>query len=231
MKPSKYHKNKNVHNWLIYSIADKYIDKFKHLYKGDLIDLGCGELPYKDYFLQYVDSYIGVDWSKTLHDSKADVIADLNKELNLADACADTIISFSVMEHLCEPQLFLNESFRILKPNGNMILQLPWQWHIHEAPYDYFRYSPYGLKYMFKKAGFSHVKIIPQSGFFSAQCIKWNYFLARLIYKSHALIKYPFALLFLPFWTLGQILAPLFDKLDKHWEVETLGYMVIASKK
>ena len=152
MRPSKFHNNKNFHNWLVYRIGDKYLDKYNHLYRGTLVDLGCGEAPYKDYFLQFAKKYIGVDWTKTLHNSKADIISDLNRKVELDDDYADTIISISVMEHLCEPQVFLNEAFRVLKNDGTMILQLPWQWHLHEAPYDYFRYSSYGLKYMLKKA-------------------------------------------------------------------------------
>ncbi|MCA9749896.1 MAG: hypothetical protein KC414_12380, partial [Romboutsia sp.] len=113
----------------------------------------------------------------------------------------------------------------------NMVLQLPWQWHLHEAPYDYFRYSSYALKYMFKKAGFSNIEVIPHSGYFSATSIKLNYFLARMIHKLPKLFLYIFAILFLPIWTVGQILAPILDKLDSNWEVETLGYFIVAKKE
>jgi len=53
-----------------------------------------------------------------MHNSKADVVSDLNKYIKLENEIADTIISLSVMEHLCEPQMFLNESYRILKKDG-----------------------------------------------------------------------------------------------------------------
>lgn len=45
------------------------------------------------------------------------------------------------------------------------MLQLPWQWCIHEAPHDFYRYTPYGLKYMFDKAGFLDVVVEPQAVF------------------------------------------------------------------
>jgi len=230
MKASKHHPNKNIHNWLIYNINDKFLDEYSKFIKGDLYDLGCGEAPYKEYFLQFSDKYIGVDWTSTIHNSKADVVSDLNKKIRLDDDCATTLISLSVLEHLNEPQQFLNESYRILKKDGYFILQVPWQWHIHEAPYDYFRYTPYGLKYLFNKAGFKDIKIVPQSGFFSARVLKFNYFTVRLIYKLPRYIMYPLAALICPLWIIGQVISPYLDKLDNDWDRETVGFIVVAHK-
>ena len=118
MKPSQFHSNRKWHNWLIYNIGDRFLKRYSKHIKGHLVDLGCGEAPFKEYFLQFADSYTGVDWTKTMHNSKADVVSDLNVKIELEDEIADSIISLSVMEHLCEPQIFLNESYRILKKMG-----------------------------------------------------------------------------------------------------------------
>ena len=155
IKPSNFHNNRRWHNWIVYDINDKFLQKYSKYLKGHLVDLGCGDAPYKKYFLQFVDKYTGVDWSNTLHNSKIDIYSDLNVELDLEDEVADSIISLSVLEHLFEPQVFLNESFRILKKDGRMLLQVPWQWRLHEIPHDYFRYTPNALKHMFAKAGFN----------------------------------------------------------------------------
>lgn len=128
MKLSKIHSNRQWYNWLAYDIGDKFLEKYSKYYRGRLVDLGCGEAPYKEFFLQYVDEYIGVDWTNTLHNSKADVVSNLNEKIELPDEYADTVISLSVIEHLCEPQIFLNESYRILKREGVIILQAPFQW-------------------------------------------------------------------------------------------------------
>lgn len=118
MKPSQTHSNRKWHNWAIYDIGDKFLEKYSAHIKGHLVDLGCGEAPFKNYFLQFADKYTGLDWSNTFHNSRADVISDLNVGIALKDEVADSIISLSVMEHLCEPQVFLNESYRILKGGG-----------------------------------------------------------------------------------------------------------------
>ncbi len=229
MKPSKYHSNRGWDNWLIYNIGDRFLEKYSKYYKGKLYDLGCGEAPYKEYFLQYSDSYVGVDWTKTLHNSRADIVSDLNKKIELEDAVADTIVSLSVMEHLCEPQIFLNEAYRILKKDGNMILQVPWQWWIHEAPHDYFRYTPYGLEYMFKKAGFYDIKVEAQTGFFTMWLMKINYFSSRLV-RGPKLLRWLIKIVLIPFWTLNQLIAPFLDGLDGAWEAESQGYFVHAKK-
>jgi len=227
--PSRNHRNRRSYNWLAYNCGDKFLTENKQLFKGNLYDLGCGEMPYRDWLLQLADSYTGVDWSSTLHKLKADILADLNESLPIEDQVADTVISLSVMEHLREPQTMLNEACRILKPGGTIVLQVPWQWWIHEAPYDYFRYTPYGLKYLFEKAGFVDVKVKPQSGFFSMWILKANYFSIRLI-RGPRPLRWLIKAAFLPFWFLGQKIAPLLDKLDNNWAAETSGYFVVARK-
>jgi len=229
-KPSQFHNNRQAHNWLLYDVGDRCREIYSKYYRGVMYDLGCGDAPYKEYFLQYCDEYIGVDWSNTLHNSKADIISDLNKKLDIQDRVADTIISLSVMEHLHEPQTFLNESYRILKDDGTFILGVPWMWWIHEAPYDYFRYTPHGLEYMLKKAGYRDIQIQASSGFFTMLFVKINYFTLRLL-KGSALKKKILKPILIPFWYLSQKVAPYLDRLDSSWELEAQSYYVVAKKE
>ena len=230
MRISQQHPNRKSHNWLIYDVGDQHLLKYSKHYKGTLYDLGAGESPYKDFFLRYADQYIAVDWAGSFHDTKADIAADLNKPLPIESEAADTVVSLSVMEHLCEPQIMLNEAYRILKPGGGIVLQVPWQWWIHEAPYDFFRYTPYGLKYLFEKVGFVDVVVEAQSGFFTMLTLKVNYFSKRFICGPRPL-RWLIKAVLLPFWYLGQKAAPLLDKLDRNWALETSGYYVTAKKR
>jgi SAM-dependent methyltransferase len=228
MKLSQNHTNRRPHNWLIYDVGDQFLAKASSHYKGTLYDLGAGESPYRDFFLQHAEHYVAVDWGGSQHNTKADIAADLNKPLPIATEVADTVVSLSVMEHLCEPQVFLTESYRILKPGGAMVLQVPFMWRVHEAPYDYFRYTEYGLRYMFEKAGFSNITISPQTGFWVMWTLKFNYQSASLI-RGPWPVRKGIALLMRIVWAIDQRVAPF---LDKHWksEGETSGYFVIAHK-
>lgn len=226
---SKNHSNRRAHNWLAYDIGDRFLQKHTQRYKGTLYDLGSGESPYRDFFLQHAQQYIGVDWAGSYHDTKADIAADLNKPLPIASEVADTVVSLSVMEHLCEPQIMLNEAFRILKPKGEIVLQVPWQWWIHEALYDFFRYTPYGLKYLFEKAGFVNIVVEPQAGFFTTAVLKWNYFTSRFI-RGPRPLRWLIRAGLIPGWYLGQRIAPFLDKLDRNWALETSGFYVTSRK-
>lgn len=228
-KPSIFHNNRRPYNWIIYDNGDKWLLEYSIHYKGTLVDLGCGTAPYKEFFLHYADKYIGVDWTNTLHSSKADVISDLNEKINLEDNFADTIVSLSVMEHLCEPQIFLNESYRILKQDGTIILSIPWMWRIHEAPYDYFRYTPFGLKYIFEKAGYKNIHIQPTTGFFTMWFLKMNYFSLRWIKGSYFRKKLT-KILLTPFWYIAQKLAPYLDNMHRGWSLESAGFFIVAKK-
>lgn len=228
-KISKNHSNRQAYNWLAYDCADRFLQNNSSHYKGVIFDLGCGEAPHKEFFLNYADQYVGVDWAGSYHNTKADIAADLNKPLPIDSEVADSLVSMSVLEHLCEPQMMLNEAFRILKPGGVMVLQVPWQWWIHEAPYDFFRYTPYGLKYLFENAGFEDINVAPQSGFFTMWLLKLNYFSLRFI-RGPKPLRWAIKAVLLPLWYLGQKAAPHLDKLDKNWALETSGYFVTARK-
>lgn len=224
------HPNKKRHNWLFYKLMEQKLTAISSKLKGVVYDLGCGELPYAEYISDSsVASYVGVDWSSTPHLLKADIVADLNKPLPIESEMADTVISISVLEHLSNPQLMLNESFRILKPGGFAFFQVPFQWMVHEAPYDYFRYTPYGLGLLLSNAGYEGITIEPMGGYFTAHALKANYFLSRLI-RGPYIMRAAFYTLLLPIWYLHQIAAPLLDRLDKNHSLETIGYFVTAKK-
>lgn len=223
------HPNRRAINWLLYEISDRFLEKYSPHFRGALYDLGCGEKSHESFFLRHADRYIGVDWAGTLHSLKADVIADLNKPLPIENNAADSVVSLSVLEHLCEPQTMLNEAWRILKPGGAIVLQVPWQWWIHEAPYDYYRYTPYGLRYMLEKAGFQEIVIEPQCGFFTTWIVKFNYFSSRYVLGPNP-VRWIIRAVLSIFWYTGQKLAPYLDKLDRQWELESQGYYVLAKK-
>ncbi|MFT7090977.1 MAG: hypothetical protein ACJAYW_000940 [Candidatus Azotimanducaceae bacterium] len=49
---------------------------------------------------------------------------------------------------------FLAEIFRVLKPGGQLLLTVPFVWDEHEQPFDFARYSSFGLRHLLKRAGF-----------------------------------------------------------------------------
>lgn len=215
-------------NWLIIRRNNQDLERNLDKIKGVVYDLGCGIRPYEQEIIQNASKYIGVDWSESLHGLHADIVANLNERLPVDDNAADTVVSFQVLEHLREPQLMLKEAYRILRAGGFIYLSVPFQWWVHEAPHDYFRYTRYGLQYLLERSGFSNIEIREASGFWVMWLLKLNYQLAKRV-QGNGFIPTVLRASFIPFWFINQLLAPFLDRL---WPdtTETAGYYVCARK-
>ena len=125
---------------------------------GTVVDVGCGVAPYRDLFRHA--HYIGIERAggSRFGSAKggADVLYD-GSRLPLADGCVDNVLCNQVLEHIFEPVAFLNELHRVLRPGGRLMLTVPFAWDEHEQPYDYARYSSFGLRYLAGKSGFDVV--------------------------------------------------------------------------
>jgi len=215
--------NKLTSNWLASQINNQSLTRYVHILTGYVVDLGCGTSPYRIDILKVADKYFEVDWKNSYHDlSTADVFANISGCLPFGDKCIDTVVSFQVMEHLPEPGKFLSECHRILRNGGTIFITVPFNWHVHEAPYDYFRFTRYGLEYLLVQAGFGDILIEETTGFWQMWVLKFNYYTARF---ARGLLK----IFFIPLWFLDQTIAPILDKIDP-LPRETGSYTVVAKK-
>lgn len=123
-------------------------------FTGKILDIGCGTKPYQFLFTK-TENYIGIEIDTTENRIRniADNYYDGNK-LPYADSTFDGVIYNQVLEHIFEPHCFLNEVNRVLKSGGHFLLTVPFVWDEHEQPYDYARYSSFGLVHLLQKSGF-----------------------------------------------------------------------------
>lgn len=122
--------------------------------KGKTLDVGCGQKPYEH--LCSSSEYIGleIDSPENRKNKKADYFYD-GTTFPFADGEFDSAIMNEVLEHVFNPDVFLAEVNRVLKPNGVLLLTVPFVWDEHEQPYDYARYSSFGLRHLLEKHGFA----------------------------------------------------------------------------
>ena len=65
--------------------------------------------------------------------------------LNFKDKQFDLVLMLEVLEHVEKPFDVSSEILRVLQPEGNLLLSVPFTFGIHEAPYDFWRFTKYGL--------------------------------------------------------------------------------------
>jgi SAM-dependent methyltransferase len=115
---------------------------------------------------------IGSGWTR-LHPRMVNI--DITPEATL-DAWADAhrlpfsdgqfrcIVSQEVFEHLREPWVAIREVARVLEPGGRAYIQVPLIIGIHSAPYDFYRFTPYGLRALVESAGLTVLEVAPSVG-------------------------------------------------------------------
>lgn len=137
------------------------------------IDMGCGTRPY-EYLFENV-KYLGVDVEESGrpgHMKKPDIYYDGNK-LPFGEASIDGVLSTQVLEHVSNPAAYIMEAKRVLKPGGCLVMSVPFVWQEHEQPYDYFRFTSFGISALLKENGFDIEEVHKTSGTLEtlAQCL------------------------------------------------------------
>lgn len=192
-----------------------------------VLDAGAGECRFKPLFAQA--EYVGIDFAQgdpSWNYSRLDAIGRL-EELPFPNGCFDHVLSVVVLEHTPQPARVIEEFNRVLKPGGLVHLVVPHMWEEHQKPYDFFRFTSSGIRYLLQSAGIRIRRIHPVGGFF------WQ--LGRRLMGVLSFTQSGWR------WLLFPILAPVFglilpvccyylDTLDQE-RVYTLGYIAEGWKQ
>lgn len=175
----------------------------------------------------YVTKHIGVDHQGTLHDK-----SDIDRfgtayDIPAEESEFDSAICTAVLEHLEEPDKAIAECRRVLKTGGIAIYITPLFWHLHEEPRDFYRYTKYGLTYLFEKNGFEMVESKPLSVF----CVTFGQELVYYLWCFRTGGKLNFLWWIIPVMGMcTQAICYLLNKID-HSEEFTCAYLVVAREK
>ncbi|OGH79032.1 MAG: hypothetical protein A3G08_00385 [Candidatus Magasanikbacteria bacterium RIFCSPLOWO2_12_FULL_47_9b] len=141
------------------------IQKFIHTEIGSkkeytIVDLGCGDAPYKSLFHNYA-KYIGVDIEAY---TDVDIVAKM-WDIPLPDNSVDFLLSTEVIEHSEKPKETIAEICRILKPGGKALLTIPFLYPLHGSD-DRWRFTIHGLSQLMGEEKKHTCSIRPSNGFF-----------------------------------------------------------------
>ena len=204
------------------AIIDTYLRVIRQYASGDLLDCGCGHVPFYTVYKDQVASITCIDWANSLHQNQfLDVVADLNQPFPLESNAYDTVLATDVMEHIARPWAFFGEIHRVLKPGGKVLLMVPFYFNIHEEPHDYYRYTEYALRLFCADHQMEVLEVTPLGGYPDV--------LIHTVYRG-----------FIRNRSLSKAVLPLFKTLRRwsffqRWNRKTaghypLGYALVAEK-
>lgn len=166
------------------------IDRFvgavaREVPKGALIlDAGAGECIYSRAFAhcRYISCDMGIgdpNWNY----ASLNVVSDLTA-LPFQNNIFDAILCTQTLEHISDPLVTVQGMAALLKPGGQLYLTAPFLGDpLHQEPYDFYRYTKYGLTEILTRSGLSLRSIKPMGGIGFLVCC-FLYFVATYVLRQ-----------------------------------------------
>lgn len=212
---SKKASRKNLESFINKSFQDCLSEK-----NHKILNIGAGG-EIEKFIKKYFNNIYSIDIDKN---RKPDQLLDICDENFLKKIVfKPTIICcFEVLEHTHNPLKAVENIFELLDKGDKVFVSVPFNFHIHDEPHDYYRFTYYGLKLLFNK--FSNVQIKKRNGWLESVFVniirleKENNLLSRVCGRIFLILYY----LLYPIILIIQKIFPS-DKL-------TTGYFVEAIK-
>jgi len=118
-----------------------------------VLDAGAGDCPYRSYFTHARYDATDLCQVEKVY-GQISYISDLSN-VPVRPDCYDLVFCSQTLEHVPNPKKVLTEFSRILKPGGQLWLTAPFYFEEHEVPFDYYRYTRYGISHLVEAAGFT----------------------------------------------------------------------------
>ncbi len=168
-----------------------------------LLDVGCGEMPYRPLFAAHAATYVGVD-------PVPNPLAELQgpiEALPVADGSFDVVLCAQVLEHVDDPARGVRELHRATSPGGRVLLSTHGAMVYHPNPVDLWRWTHAGLERLFEVNGdWASVRVTAASG--STACVA----MLASIYLDHVFRRAHVAPLSRPFVSIMNRVAATLDR-------------------
>jgi SAM-dependent methyltransferase len=142
--------------------------------QGSVLDVGCGAQPYRSLLPKEV-SYSGIDTEdagKRFGYSVPDTTYFSGSNWPVASNNVDLVLATETLEHIENPDQFLREACRVLRPEGWILLTVPFSARWHYIPWDYWRFTPSGLSVLLERCGFEKPVVYGRGNEITVACYK-----------------------------------------------------------
>lgn len=158
----------NIDLFIVRSSILRALKEVSGQLNGELLDVGCGKMPYRDLIMGEtgVKRYVGLDIETAFvydPETKPDFYWD-GVSMPFADESFDCAMATEVLEHCGDPEIMLGEVYRVLKPGGIFFFTTPFLWNLHEVPHDHYRFTPFSIRRLLDRQGFGSVELKATGG-------------------------------------------------------------------
>jgi SAM-dependent methyltransferase len=157
----------------------RYISFYSKSINGEVLDLGCGTKPYKDFF-KNITTYIGLEINGG-GINEADYFYD-GKTFPFGDKRFDSMVSFQVVYQIPNLEDILKEMNRVIKKDGKILISVPFIWFDGGGNIQR-RFSQQYTKFIFEKFGFQIIEIKQTNSNMSALCLLTNKYTSYMTSK------------------------------------------------
>lgn len=190
------------------------------IFSGVILDIGGKKDSKRGSFRPPLSEVERWDYLNIDKSTNPDIVASAD-DLPIEPDSYDMIVLAEVLEHLEMPTKALEESFRVLKNKGRIVISMPFLNAIHADPYDYQRWTSYKIKHELSEIGFKdiHIEEMGKTSAVIYDMLRVRFlkesFINRVLYKVLRSLKF------------------LFDYFERKDDVPsiTTGYFVRAVKE
>jgi SAM-dependent methyltransferase len=152
-------------NWLAKHKILRALERTRTHARGELLDVGCGSMPFASLFAGRVTRYWGTDLNGSPDLGDARPVAYARAEAQpFRGGSFDTIVGLAMITYVPEPERVLTEAHRLLRPGGVLLMEFTQMAPIYPLHVDYWRFTRYGAEHLLRRAGFEPVEFVPVGG-------------------------------------------------------------------
>jgi len=206
-------------------ITRRNLEKFLSKYATNerVLDLGSGGSSYNTFFPNRI--MVDIDSARN-----PDIVADAHN-LPFKDEEFKFILCTEMLEHTKDPKQVERELYRITAPGGTLLLTTRFVYPIHDAPHDYWRFTKYGLKEIFKK--WEVVELRGETDSFSTIAALLQRISFQSILKFNKVSKFLLLIMILIFDRLNYFLSFEYGDIKRTYKEKQImptGYYIVCKK-